>query len=168
MTVSVRADIITRRSYCRPTNEEGTKLESWEEVVDRVIGHQRWLWERALTHKTIPGVPLHDVTDDLKEWILLDTDQEDELEELRKLMLARKALPSGRTLWLGGTDIAKTREASMFNCASSSIETVYDMVDIFWLLLQGCGVGATPKIGTLNGFRKKIRDVKIIPSTKTI
>ncbi|RLF42988.1 MAG: ribonucleoside-triphosphate reductase, adenosylcobalamin-dependent, partial [Thermoplasmata archaeon] len=166
--VSTRADIITRRSYCRPTNEEATVFETWEEVVARVIRHQKWLWERALTHMVIPGVPLHDVTEDLLEWISLTNTQKDELEELRKLMLARKALPSGRTLWLGGTNIAKTREASMFNCSSTKVETVYDLVDTFWLLLQGCGIGATPKIGTLNGFRKQIKELKIIPSTKAI
>jgi hypothetical protein len=35
---SVRADIITKRTYCRP-KDDGS-LESWGEVVDRVIDHQ--------------------------------------------------------------------------------------------------------------------------------
>ena len=51
--VGTRAQIITRRTYCRPLNEEGTKFETWEMVIDRVIRHQKWLWERALTHKNI-------------------------------------------------------------------------------------------------------------------
>jgi ribonucleoside-triphosphate reductase len=46
-------------------------------------------------------------------------------------------MPAGRTLWLGGTNIARTREASMFNCSHTNVETVYDLVDAFWLLLQG-------------------------------
>ena len=154
--VSARAEIITRRTYCRPLNDEGTEFETWAMVIDRVIGHQRWLWERAITHNVLPNMPLHDVTEDLTEWVSLNNEQEFELEELRQLMLERKALPSGRTLWLGGTDIAKTREASMFNCSHSEIETMYDVVDVFWLLLQGCGIGASPKVGTLNGFRKVI------------
>ena len=33
MTVSTRADIITRRTYCRPTNEEGTEFETWVVAV---------------------------------------------------------------------------------------------------------------------------------------
>jgi ribonucleoside-triphosphate reductase len=164
--VSPRAEIITRRTYCRPLNEEGTKFESWELVIDRVIRHQRWLWERALTHNKLPNMPLHDVTEDLMEWVELNDEQIKELEELRQLMLARKALPSGRTLWLGGTEIAKRREASMFNCSHTEIETMYDVVDAFWLLLQGCGVGFTPKVGTLNGFRKVIPNIRIIPSTR--
>lgn len=135
--VSIRADVVTRRTYNRPINIDATKYESWEQTIDRVISHQRWLWERALTHKEIPDMPLHDVTRDLLEWVHLDKDQELELEKLRELMIERKALPSGRTLWLGGTDISKRREASQFNCAHTVVETVYDVVDIFWLLLQG-------------------------------
>ena len=165
--VSARAEIITRRTYCRPLNDEGTEFETWEEVIDRVIRHQRWLWERALTHNILPNMPLHDVTEDLTEWVELTLEQEQELEELRQLMLERKALPSGRTLWLGGTDIAKKREASMFNCSHSEIETMYDVVDVFWLLLQGCGIGASPKVGTLNGFRKVIPNIQVIRSTRT-
>ena len=160
--ISVRADIVTRRTYCRPKEDNTNILENWEEVVDRVIRHQRWLWERAITYKNHPGIPLHDITNNLREWVELNHEQEKELKELRKLMLERKALPSGRTLWLGGTDIAKNREASMFNCSSSAVETVYDMVDIFWLLLNGCGVGALPRVGTLNGFRKRINKLEII------
>lgn len=165
--VSARGEIITRRTYCRPTNDAGTQFETWEMVIDRVIRHQRWLWERALTHNVLTNMPLHDVTEDLTEWVNLSSKQEYELEELRQLMLSRKALPSGRTLWLGGTDIAKTREASMFNCSHAVVETMYDVVDIFWLLLQGCGIGATPKVGTLNGFRKVIPNIKVLRSTRT-
>jgi len=112
-------------------------------------------------------MPLHDVTEDLLEWKYLNTNQEFELEELRETMLERKALPSGRTLWLGGTKIAKRREASQFNCAHLNVETVYDVVDALWLLLQGTGIGGTPKVGTLTGFRKPIKNIKVIRSTRT-
>ena len=402
---SVRAEIITRRTYCRPL-EDGT-YENWEQVVDRVIGHQRWLWERALTHKELPGMPLKDVTEDMIEWVVLNKEQVLELEDLRELMIHRRALPSGRcftgdtkvkllngevkrfdeltegkrywsygckkdgtivpvealfngitrreyeyalvkldngkeikctidhpfmladgtykeakdlsiedslmplytrkdkygyeeiyskgiwnrthkmvkedsnenfvpdsqqfkvvhhkdfnkennepsnlqymgdkdhfalhsklgkenvkkmndlighspdyeefrerkkeevalynhniisveiiksdtaidfydfsvpktvnfaldagvfvhnTLWLGGTNIAKTRESSMFNCSHIAIETVFDVVDAFWLLLQGCGVGFTPRVGTLTGFRKQIKNIEIIRSERS-
>jgi hypothetical protein len=47
----------------------------------------------------------------------------------------RKVAVAGRTLWLGGTDISRRREASMFNCAFTNVETVYDAVDVFWLQL---------------------------------
>lgn len=143
---STRAAVVTRRTYNRPLDEEGTVFETWEETVDRVIGHQEWLWERA------QGRPV-------------DLVQKAELLELRQLMLERKLSVSGRTLWLGGTDIAKTREASQFNCSFGRIETVHDVVDAFWLLLQGCGVGFEPVVGTLNGFAKPVK-VEVIRSTR--
>ncbi len=132
----VRAAVVTRRTYNRPLNDEGTVFETWEQTVDRVINHQQWLWERAKTEKLNQG-------------------ELGELEELRILMLERRATTSGRTLWLGGTDVAKKHEASQFNCSFGRIETVHDVVDAFWLLLQGCGVGFEPVVGTLNGFAKK-------------
>lgn len=133
---SFRSKVVTRRTYNRPLNKEGTIFESWEMTVDRVIGHQRWLWERALDKE-------------------LNQEQLDELEELRALMLARKCSVSGRTLWLGGTETAKKNEASMFNCSGLVTETVYDVVDSIWLLMQGCGVGFKALQGSLTGFRKK-------------
>lgn len=144
---STRANVITRRTYNRPLNAEGTEFETWEQTVDRVIDHQQWLWERA------KGEDLSD-------------EEVHELWELRELMVDRKATVSGRTLWLGGTDVAKHREASQFNCSFGKSETVHDVVDQFWLLLQGCGVGFEPVRGTLNGFAKKC-EVEIIRSTRT-
>jgi ribonucleoside-triphosphate reductase len=72
---------------------------------------------------------------------------------------------SGRTLWLGGTAVAKKREASMFNCAFTKVETVHDVVDAFWLLLQGCGVGFEPVVGTLNGFTQKM-EIEVVRSER--
>jgi ribonucleoside-triphosphate reductase len=82
-------------------------------------------------------------------------------------MLDRKVAMSGRTLWLGGTDVAKTREASQFNCSFTHVETVYDVVDCLWLLLQGCGVGFKPIVGTLNGFSKPIKNIRVVRSVRT-
>jgi ribonucleoside-triphosphate reductase len=147
---SVRAQVITRRTYNRPTQ---TGYETWEDTVDRVIQHQGWLWDRAL------GKPFPDGTD--YQAIC------PELEELRQLMLERKVMVSGRTLWLGGTDVAKKREASQFNCAHLKVETIHDVVDSLWLLLQGCGVGFTPVVGTLSGFTSPIRTVEILRSKRT-
>ena len=147
---SVRAQVITRRTYNRPTE---TGYETWEDTVDRVIQHQGWLWDRALGKPFPEGTAYQAVCG--------------ELEELRQLMLERKVMVSGRTLWLGGTDVAKKREASQFNCAHLKVETIHDVVDSLWLLLQGCGVGFTPVVGTLSGFTSPIKDVSIIRSKRT-
>jgi len=148
ITPSTRAQVVTRRTYNRPLNVEGTSFETWSETVGRVINHQQWLWERALDR------PLNDV-------------ELAELEELRELKLARKMSMSGRTLWLGGTKVAQTNEASQFNCSFLKVETVRDVVDTLWLLLQGCGVGFTPVVGTLNGFNKPIPNIVVVNSERT-
>jgi ribonucleoside-triphosphate reductase len=148
MNVSTRAQVITRRTYNRPTSDDGKQFETWQETIGRVVDHQAWLWERAL------GRELNDM-------------EYAELYDLEQLMLDRKVLPSGRTLWLGGTEVAKTREASQFNCSFTNVETVYDVVDVLWLLLQGCGVGFKPVVGTLNGFSRPIKNIKVIRSTRT-
>ena len=162
----VRGEVVFRRTYSRP-DDKGI-FESWDETVDRVIGHQKWLWERALTHQLIKGVPLKDVREDMREWVHLNHEQLDELEELRRLILDRKGILAGRTMWLGGTKLSRKRESSMFNCSFSNIETVFDVVDIFWLLLQGCGVGAKPIVGTLTGFRAPIKEIEVIRSIRTL
>jgi len=145
---SIRAQVITRRTYNRPIDNTGKNFETWNETVARVIDHQQWLWERA------KGSELND-------------QEFSELYDLEQLMLDRKVSMSGRTLWLGGTTVSKTREASQFNCSFTEVETVYDVVDILWLLLQGCGVGFKPVVGTLNGFSKPIKNIEIVRSTRT-
>ena len=142
-----RSEVVIRRTYSRP-KEDGT-FETWPETVERVIQHQNWLWTRA------KGEELNDY--DLAE-----------LEDFRQLMLSKSVTSSGRTLWLGGTNIAKTRESSQFNCSFTNVETVYDVVDVLWLLLQGCGVGFSPVTGTLNGFFKPIPEVEVKRSTKVL
>ena len=141
---SLRAQVITRRTYNRPLEEGG--FESWEQTVDRVIGHQKWLWQRAEAGP-----------------VALDS----ELDELRTLMMERKVLTSGRTLWLGGTEVAKKREASQFNCSFTNVETVMDCVDTLWLLLQGCGVGFRPIVGQLTGYQKPIPKLTVKRSERT-
>jgi len=165
--ISTRAQVVTRRTYNRPKNEEGTIFESWQETISRVIDHQKFLWERAKTHKQMPEMPLHDIAPDLNEWVELDDIELAELIELEQLLLDRKVAVAGRTLWLGGTPISRSREASMFNCSFTNVETIWDAVDVFWLLLQGCGVGFRPVAGTLTGFRRYIPNLKIIRSKGT-
>lgn len=143
--LSTRAKVITRRTYNRPKNAEGTEFETWEETVDRVIKHQHWLWVRAKGEA-------------------LTFEEVEELECLRDLMHDRKVSMAGRTLWLGGTDVGQSREASMFNCSFLRVQTVYDVVDVLWLLLNGCGVGFSPQVGTLSGFSAPIPDISFIRS----
>ena len=146
--MKTRSEVVIRRTYARPKDSDETSFESWKEICERVKKHQRWLWERA-------------------KGGALDENQAQELNSLKRLMLDKKASCSGRTLWLGGTEVAKRREASQFNCSFTEVETVYDVVDVLWLLMQGCGVGFKPIIGTLNGFFKPIKNIKVIRTKRT-
>src|SRR6185369_3577300 len=144
---SVRAQVITRRTYNRPLDPQGTVFESWSDTVARYRQHQTWLWERAQGGS-------------------LTQAQEEELDGLCSLIESRSVMPAGRTLWLGGTSIVKRREASNFNCSFLEIRTIHDLVDCFWLLLQGCGVGFKPVNGALSGFTRKMQ-VEFVRSTRT-
>lgn len=141
--MNTRSEVVIRRTYSRPKDEAETSFESWADICNRVMEHQKWLWARVGTA-------------DLKE-----------LTEFKQLMLDKKVSLSGRTLWLGNTEVAKRREASQFNCSFINVETVYDVVDVLWLLMQGAGVGFKPIIGTLNGFFKPIPEIEVIRTTRT-
>jgi adenosylcobalamin-dependent ribonucleoside-triphosphate reductase len=143
-----RAMATALRTYHRPIQEGSTVLESWDQVVDRVVSHQRWLWERATGRD-------------------LNARENHELDELRQLIFGRYICSAGRTLWLGGTELSKQRESCMFNCSFTHVETVYDVVDCLWLLLQGCGVGFKPITGTLNGFRRPLQEIQVVRSRRT-
>lgn len=133
-----RSEIVHRRTYSRPLDEEAGVFETLDQTTQRIIDHQQWLWERALGR-------------DLNE------DEISELDDLYDIFYSLEASPSGRTRWLGGTDVAKHREASQFNCSYNTIRTPSDVVDAFWLLLQGCGVGFSPQVGVLRGFHKPVK-----------
>lgn len=149
MTQSLRSQLLIRRTYNRPLDETGKTFETFEQTIDRVISHQRWLWDRA------------------DKFGATSYEKGAELDELKQLMMERKVLMSGRTLWLGGTEVAKRREASQFNCSFTNVETVYDVVDVLWLLMQGCGVGFRPIVGQLTGFQKPIKHIEVIRSVRT-
>lgn len=145
---SIRSQLVAKRTYNRPLDEHGTVFETWEQTVNRVIEHQRWLWERAKGHNT---------NEDLVE---LTPAEEHELEELRELLLNYDVAVSGRTFWLGGTPISKEYEATQFNCAGVVNATVHDIVDSFHLLLLGC-FSENTEIITKSG-NKKISDVSVL------
>jgi hypothetical protein len=173
---SARAQIVEARTYLRPLDDEGTIFETPEQAADRIIGHQRWLWERAkggmrrVTEvSALPPLKFDDPVGYRVEdgWVMIQlTDAEEaELQELKNLFLDRKLTVAGRTRWLGGTAIAKERESSNFNCSFLEVRSVHDIVDATWLLLQGCGVGFRPVIGTLNGFAQPM-EIEVVRSQR--
>jgi len=138
---AVRGEIIARRTYHRQRDDG--RLESWREVIDRVIQHSAWLESQA-------GL-----------W-----SPPEEFAKLRTYFEAKTLFPAGRTLWLGGTETSRRRAACNFNCSALKLQTVHDFVDAMWLLLQGCGVGGKLVPGTITGFDRPIMDIEVVPSTR--
>lgn len=172
---SARARILERRTYLRPLDEDGLDFETPDQMLDRVIGHQRWLWERAkggmkkvkreFANKFTGETQL--VTVDEFVPGKLTKVEEAELAELRRLMELRLVSVSGRVKWMGGTDLVKQRASGAFNCSFTLVNIPADLVDVFWLLLQGCGVGFKPVPGMLTGFSPTVQNVEIIASRRT-
>ncbi|BCX12995.1 MAG: ribonucleoside-triphosphate reductase, adenosylcobalamin-dependent [Thermosynechococcus sp.] len=102
------------RTYSRQ-NEAGER-ESWQQVCDRTL---KGLQE--VGHLTEAEVAL-----------------------LREMQQELKALPSGRWLWVGGTDWVRQPEnfSGAYNCTSTNVVDWDSFGLMMDLAMQGCGTGA--------------------------
>jgi len=64
-----------------------------------------------------------------------------EAEQLYKNIFELKQFLSGRTFWVGSTDVSKHYPMANFNCAFQVIDSFAAYRDIFYLLMVGSGVG---------------------------
>lgn len=64
----------------------------------------------------------------------------DQIERAYELVLAKKILPSMRSMQFGGDGIFRNN-ARMYNCSAIGIDSIAAFSDLFYLLLCGCGVG---------------------------
>jgi ribonucleoside-diphosphate reductase alpha chain/ribonucleoside-triphosphate reductase len=71
---------------------------------------------------------------------LVPTSKE-EAEQLYRNIFGLKQFLSGRTFWVGSTDVSKHYPMSNFNCAFQVIDSFSAFRDIFYLLMVGAGVG---------------------------
>ena len=119
------------RTYSR--RFEGGRREAWQEVCDR----------------TLKGlVELGKLTDE-------------EHELVSKMQRSLKAMPSGRWLWVGGTDWSKNPKnfSGAYNCTSTNVVDWRAFGLMMDLAMMGCGTGAVlePKyINQLPKIRNKI------------
>ena len=143
---TTRSKIIFRRTYNR-IKDDGT-YETFQETINRCIEHQRFLWERQINKK-------------------LDITQEYELTQLKNILTSGQAMLAGRTMWLGGTELSKKLDITQFNCSFIQIRNVFNLVDAYWCLLNGVGVGFEAITGSLFGFCcDKDIVIETIPSTR--
>lgn len=71
---------------------------------------------------------------------LVPTSRE-EAEKLYKNVFELKQFLSGRTFWVGSTDVSKFYPMSNYNCSFQVIDSFAAFKDIFYLLMVGSGVG---------------------------
>ncbi len=87
---------------------------------------------------------------------LVPTSKE-EAEKLYKNVYELKQFLSGRTLWVGSTDVSKYYPMSNFNCSFQVIDSFSSFKDVFYLLMVGSGVG----------IRITKKDVEKLPMIRT-
>ena len=90
----------------------------------------------------------------------------EEVELLRRMQLEQKALPSGRWLWIGGTEwIAQPENFSgAYNCTSTNLVDWEAFALMMDLAMMGCGTGAIIEphlINRLPAVRNELRIVGV-------
>lgn len=65
----------------------------------------------------------------------------EEAEELYDNVFNLRQFLSGRTFWIGNTEVSKNYPLANFNCAFQVIDSFKSFKDLFYLLMLGCGVG---------------------------
>jgi adenosylcobalamin-dependent ribonucleoside-triphosphate reductase len=118
-------EFVYLRTYARYL-EEKKRRETWPETVLRTAEYNVRL---GITYKEEKHMPV---------------DYEKEREEARILydnLYHLRTFTSGRTLYMGGSEAVKQYPLSNYNCSFTDIEEMRDLVDVFYLLMVGSGVG---------------------------
>lgn len=118
-------EFVYLRTYSRYLTSK-KRRENWFETVLRTTKYNINL---GIEFKKKHGLNIN-LQDEIKEAELLF----DNLFNLR-------TFTSGRTLYMGGTDIVKEYPLSNYNCSFTMIEKFHDFVDVFYLLMVGSGIG---------------------------
>jgi adenosylcobalamin-dependent ribonucleoside-triphosphate reductase len=118
-------EFVYLRTYSRYL-EEKKRRETWYETVLRTTQYNLRL---GIDYKKKIGIPI--------DW----AEEEKEAEVLFDNLFHLKTFTSGRTLYMGGTEVVKQYPLSNYNCSFTNIECMRDLVDVFYLLMVGSGVG---------------------------
>nr|WP_312291201.1 ribonucleoside-triphosphate reductase, adenosylcobalamin-dependent [Clostridium chromiireducens] len=118
-------EFVYLRTYSRYL-EDKKRRENWFETVLRTTEYNI---ELGINFKKKNGLNIN--------W----QDEVREAELLFDNLFNLRTFTSGRTLYMGGTDIVKEYPLSNYNCSFTMIEKFHDFVDVFYLLMVGSGVG---------------------------
>jgi adenosylcobalamin-dependent ribonucleoside-triphosphate reductase len=97
---------------------------------------------------------------------LVPTSKE-EAEKLYKNVFELKQFLSGRTFWVGSTDVSKYYPMANYNCSFQVIDSFSAFRDIFYLLMVGSGVGIRVLKSDVEKMPKIRTDVEIIHESYT-
>ncbi|MDF2537367.1 MAG: hypothetical protein K0S76_388 [Herbinix sp.] len=118
-------EFVYLRTYSRYL--EGKKRrETWFETVLRATEYNSRL---GIAYKQKRQLPI--------DW----ASERKEAEKLFDHLFHLRTFTSGRTLYMGGTEVVKEYPLSNYNCAFTKLENFRDFVDVFYLLMVGSGVG---------------------------
>ncbi len=123
--LSPLGEFVYLRTYSRYLEDE-RRRERWPETVHRTT---RYNVELGIRFKQQKGLAV--------DW----SKEVEEAELLYDQMFRLRTFASGRTLYMGGTEIVEQYPLSNYNCAFTDIECMRDLVDVFYLLMVGSGVG---------------------------
>ena len=118
-------EFVYLRTYSRYL-EEKKRRETWFETVLRTTEYNIAL---GIEHKKKMGKNIN-----------IDEERQ-EAEQLFDHLFNLRTFTSGRTLYMGGTEVVKNYPLSNYNCAFTDIGKFSDLVDVFYLLMVGSGVG---------------------------
>lgn len=93
---------------------------------------QRETYQEAVNDRLLPGM------------FQLGNYTEQERDLLRSQLTSQTTFPSGRFMWVGGTEWSKKpgNVYGFYNCTSTIIETIEDLIMQMGLAMMGCGTGA--------------------------
>lgn len=118
-------EFVYLRTYSRYL-EDKKRRENWGETSERVSNYNIGLEEAFRVKNNLP---------------INREKLEKEAEELFKELYNLRSFTSGRTLYIGGTEIVKQYPLANYNCAFTDVKTFKDFIDEFYLLMVGSGVG---------------------------
>lgn len=118
-------EFVYLRTYSRYL-EDKKRRENWYETVLRTTIYNI---ELGTEYKLKHNLPV--------DW----SKETEEAQLLYDNLYHLRTFTSGRTLYMGGTEVVKQYPLSNYNCAFTNIENMKDLVDVFYLLMLGSGVG---------------------------
>jgi len=123
--LSTLGEFVYLRTYARYL-EDMKRRENWYETVLRTTEYNVNL-----------GIRFKEKHGNAIDW----EKEQKEGELLFHNLFYLRSFPSGRTLYMGGTEIVEQYPLSNYNCSFTDILNFHDLIDVFYLLMVGSGVG---------------------------